>query len=403
MNNIDNRHKKGINNNINKNQEIYKKTNFKLKIKKNDEAIKIFNKAKNIGNNINNKNYHNIDNNINNISNCTDNTLITEMDEDKDICIEHGKKIEFYCLQCDKYFCAQCFIFFGNEVNKHNNHLIIKVEKINDLGITETLDEYNKLTLTKNKINDLIGKCNAKIRENEIKKYEMIKFINSITNSFRKKIDNDNNVIKNALNYTRNTKNNMDNKYNEVLSQLSNIVGSGNFDNNQNQEIVNKLANITQIDPNLKKDILEKKENSHKISVENYQTDFIEINIPRQFYDNAEIINYTLKIVPNYRCKLIFKYLQNKINILLLIKISDPINSPNYPVFQSYIIFRNQKYGIEFLNLSEDNSFINNNDLIEENGIEKIYSMEIDFDKFLYLCNEENKIGFKIFITKYFY
>ena len=60
-------------------------TDYKRTERMRDVLTAIFNKAKNIGNNINNKNYHNIDNNINNISNCTDNTLITEMDEDKDI------------------------------------------------------------------------------------------------------------------------------------------------------------------------------------------------------------------------------------------------------------------------------------------------------------------------------
>ena len=406
MKNIDNRHKKEKINNINnnKNTEVYKKINVKFlqdnKIKKNNEAIKIINKDNNIINNINNVNIDNntIDNNIN----TTDNTLITEMDDDKDICIEHGKKIDYYCLQCNKYFCAQCFIFFGKEVNKHNNHLIIKVEKINDLCVNEALDEYNKLPLTKNKLEDLIGKCNAKIRENEIKKYEMIKSINAIRNSFINKIDNDNNIIKNALNYIKKSKNNLNTNYKEIPGQLSYRIDQGNFDTNQKQEIINKLVNINQIDPNVKKDILEQNDNNKKIFVENYQTDFIEINIPRQFHDNDEIINYTLKIIPNYPCKLIFKYFQNKINIFLIFKISDPINSPNYPVFSSYIIFRNNNYGLEFLNLSENNSSINNNNSIEQNSIEKIYSVELDFDKFLYLCNEL-KIKFKIFITKVFY
>ena len=231
----------------------------------------------------------------------------------------------------------------------------------------------------------------------------MIKSIDSIMNLFINKIDNDNKVIKNGLTYTRNKKENLDNKYNEAFGKLSELVRNENFEINQNKEIINELANISQIDPNIKKNILEKNENNQKIFVENYQTDFIEINIPRQFYDNSEIINYTLKIIPNYPCKLIFKYFQKKINILHILQISDPINSPNYPVFHSYIIFRSKNYGLEFVNLSEDNSLINNNNLIEQNGIEKIYSIEIDFDKFLYLCNEQFKIEFKIFITKILY
>ena len=60
------------------------------------------------------------------------------------MCANHNSKIEFYCIQCNKYFCSKCLVFFGEESKKHSQHYIIKVDKIDDLGVTEAIKEYNK-------------------------------------------------------------------------------------------------------------------------------------------------------------------------------------------------------------------------------------------------------------------
>ena len=111
-------------------------------MKLNDQQISEFlnnnnlNLINNYVNNINNNNNNTNDNfnNINNINN--DNTNYNnyadtiQEEDDLDICMEHGNNIEYYCVQCNKYFCGRCLIFFGTEVNKHNNHFIIKVNSI---------------------------------------------------------------------------------------------------------------------------------------------------------------------------------------------------------------------------------------------------------------------------------
>ncbi len=45
-------------------------------------------------------------------------------DQNIDICSIHNYKIEYYYIQCDKYFCSNCLVFFGEEIKKHENHLI---------------------------------------------------------------------------------------------------------------------------------------------------------------------------------------------------------------------------------------------------------------------------------------
>ena len=86
---------------------------------------------------------NNINNSINNLIEVEENSEIFGKEED--ICPEHGNNIEFFCIQCNKHHCGECLLFFGSEANKHNNHFIIKVNKINDPKIKEAENEYKKL------------------------------------------------------------------------------------------------------------------------------------------------------------------------------------------------------------------------------------------------------------------
>ena len=46
------------------------------------------------------------------------------------------------------------------------------------------------------------------------------------------------------------------------------------------------------------------------------------------------------------------KHVQKKVIILFDIKINEPYNSPNYPIFQTSIVFKNNKFGLEFITLT---------------------------------------------------
>ena len=144
INNIDNQHKKNMINNKQQSKD----------------------KNKNV------KPLNNINNNMNNITEVSEGTEFTPRNDS--ICQQHGNKIDYYCVQCNKYFCSQCLIFFGTEKDKHKDHLIVKTSKLNDLGVNRAINEYKKLSETKNSINDLVGLCNLNKKENQIKKYVLI-------------------------------------------------------------------------------------------------------------------------------------------------------------------------------------------------------------------------------------
>ena len=385
INNIDNhpKNKEIFNNDISSNK-LNQKTFQENRKETNNEGKKINNYVNNIDNEII----------MNNINETNEESEIEESERDKNMCANHNSKIEFYCIQCNKYFCSKCLVFFGEESKKHSQHYIIKVDKIDDLGVTEAIKEYNKLPETKNKIENLIGLCNLKIKENEIKKYETIKTINIIKDLYIKDIDEESLAIKDILKQLIVSKNEILNQYSSFLNKYLDIMKNNNIIEAQRMNL--EFKQLNDINQKIEKDIKEKSKIIPKIYIENYQTDFIDFNIlvsGQQFSENQELLNEDVNLNINYPCKLKIRYLRNKIIISCHLTVNEPINSPEFPILYIYIIFRSQKYGLEFINLSNKNK----SQIISQN-IEQINSIE--FDKFLFLCNGENKISLKFFVTK---
>ena len=324
--------------------------------------------------------------------------------EDKNICKIHGNKIDYYCVQCDKYFCSNCLVFFGQEVKKHTNHLILQVSQMNDLGIMEAVNEYKKLPETKNTIDHLIGLCNLKLKENHIKRCEFEDNMNTVKNLFIKKLDESTKDLQIILNNLKNQKDRIDGSIGSIPNGFNNIVNSN--DHAQGNVMTQELKKLNKIDKYLESDIKEKSKMKPKLFIENYESNFLEIKIPYggQYNEGAEIYNQKLNIIPNNQCKLNLTYLQNQVYISLSIDINLPLNSPEYPKFYSYIIIRNQKYGLEFINLSNQTF---PQDIIRGNSGktlgQQINNITFDFQQFIYLSGEEKIIKIKIFITKVYF
>ena len=143
-----------------------------------------------------------------------------------------------------------------------------------------------------------------------------------------------------------------------------------------------------------------------KLFVENYETEFIDIKIPYggQYNEGAEIYNKNINVIPQNKCQLVLKYLQHHVYISLSIDINLPLNSPEYPKFYSYIIIRNQKYGLEFSNSSNQ---VFPQDMLRGNQgkslAQQINNIDFDFGQFMYLSGEEKIVRMKIFITKVYF
>ena len=356
---------------------------------KNKGPIKINNIYKreprnnNIINNIRNINNFNNINNEDNESNISFKTEINNKNEisevDIDICMEHGKNIDFYCIQCDKYYCGDCLTFFGKEKNNHNNHFIIRTSQLNDFRIKEVLNEYKKLSETNIKVDNLIGLYNSKIKDYEIKKYEIIKTFNEIKNFYMKLIDEESEDIQQMLQHAHQLKNNFDTNKNNAMNKFANNISKPGSFYKGTKEIITDFQKLN-VDPQLEKTIINKtslnQKNNPKLDLENYQSEFIEYKVPippnQNFSYNQELVNCK---IPGTNINLKINYSQNKAVISYTTIMKDVM-------FYAYIIFKVNKYGLEFIHLND-----------------KDYVL-IDIKKFLYLCDEDNKITFKFCFTK---
>ena len=328
-------------------------------------------------------------------------------ENNKDICFKHNSKIDFYCVQCNKYYCSNCLVFFGEEVKRHKNHLIIQTSKMYDLGIKEAIDEYKKLPKTKNILDNFIGLIRLKIKENEIKKIEAEKYINLIRDLYIKKINETSIELKNLLSNLDTQRNSIENSINSIPNGFNNIINSNDYV--QGNIVSQELQKINKIDETIEDDIKEKSKINPKLFFENYETDLLEIDIPfsGQYNEGLELVNKELDVIRGHSSRILMKYLQNKIYISLCINIDLPLNSPNYPKFYSYITLKNKNYGLEFMeptsqSLSQDygqQGLQNDNKRLRQ----QINSFEFGADQFLNLADNEKKIRMKIYIIKAFY
>ena len=354
-------------------------------------------------NNIDNKEHKSKKNQINNdldlITEVNENSLILDNNENNDVCPLHKYKFEYYCIQCTNYYCSQCFIFFNKEANKHENHIVVPISKMDNLRINEAINEYEKLTVTKNKINDLIGLCNLKEREKQIKKFEIINYFDALKKLFIQKMDEESSEFKALLDDSIQQKINIETKINVIPSQIFKFSELNNNDDNHNKielkkKLFDDLKEVNDIEPALEQKIIQKSKESPKLFVENYDTDFMEFSIPQELHEGDEFINCPITIIHDFPCKLVFKYLNHEIYISFIVNVSAQIN--NYPNFDVCIIIKNKNFGLEFINF-------NIKKFPQNESKEIIICDNLDLEKFLYLCSDDKKLILKAYIVKTFY
>jgi hypothetical protein len=269
---------------------------------------------------------------------------------------------------------------------------------MDNLGINVAISEYKKLDVTKNKINNLIGLCNLKEKEKQIKKYEITNYFDALKKLFIQKMDDESFKFKALLNDAIKQKIYIENKINVIPSQIFEFSEQNNNNNHNKVELKKKLFDnlkeVNNIEPNLEKKILEKSNESSKLFVENYDTDFMEFSCPQEFHEGDELINCPITIIHDFPCKLIFKYLNHEIFISFVVNVSAHIY--NYPNFDVCIIIKNKNFGLEFINF-------NIKKFPQNESKEIIICDNLDLEKFLYLCSDDKKLILKAYIVKTFY
>ena len=326
-----------------------------------------------------------------------------ENEEKQKICSIHGNKMEYYCVQCNNFFCSNCLLFFSEEVKKHEGHLILQESQINDLGIKDAIHEFNKLPDTKIVLDKIIKLCKDKIRENEIKRCQISNFIDLIKSLYIKKINEVTNELEKILINISAQRDSVEASIASIPNGFKNIVDNNDYA--QGNIVFQELQKYNLIEENLEENIKSKSEINPTLFIENYETDFIEFVIPYgfQYQENMEILNKKLDIIPGFPSRLIIESFGSQVHTSFTIDIDLPLNTPNYPKFYSYFIVKNEKYGQDFANLVNQ-SFIQ--DYIQKKNKKKQKSqqknsIEFDANNISFLYGKKSKI--KLFIIKTYY
>ena len=107
-------------------------------------------------------------------------------------------------------------------------------------------------------------------------------------------------------------------------------------------------------------------------------------------------------LISHHSANFSINYTNGIFMINFIVNVNDDINSPKYPIYNTYIIFRGMGYSLEFVTLK--NEFFEKKRKKENlNGLnrrEQINMVYIEKEKFLYLCDNQYQIQFKICVVK---
>ena len=203
---------------------------------------------------------------------------------DKDFveyCPEHENELlYYYCLDCGKAYCKTCFVFFGEEKDKHNEHSIIEYEKYKNMSFPLLKKNVDKLESNIQHVEENIKRCISYKDTYEYQRRIGNEFINNLQDAFNNQIDViissiDDHIkkLKEYINEYTKYKKDIDEFYNVVKNKKSN-----NHPDKSCESLIIKLTKINQHKFFSSKDIEKLSDLSKNFYVNTYQSKIGEFN-----------------------------------------------------------------------------------------------------------------------------
>ena len=307
--------------------------------------------------------------------------------EEENICKKHNNKYEYFCYQCNEKYCDKCLVICNNSSKIHEDHLIIPLDQLekNKNIINETMEEFQKLKETNLEIDHLIKLYELKIRELEIEKNNFINEIDLIKEEKNKDINNNIHSLSDNYNIIKSKNDEIANSIDTTPMALQNIIAFK--DHGQGRQIYEHLLSLNKYVKN--NNFI--KLNEEKLSIETFVSDVIDIIIPKDKNPNLEFNKQINNLIPNYDMKLTFENKDQNIHLEINLKKKIDINFGKEKIL-CFIIFKNKKYGCEFIKMKQDQ-------IKKENEI-SLYS-SISTSVFFSFKDDNNKISYKLYFMVY--
>ena len=328
-----------------------------------------------------------------------DNYMMSDIimnDENNNIsfCDEHTDKIsEYYCLQCRKYLCSKCLLFFNQKsVEKHKDHLILSINQLKHYNLIDAIDEYNKLCKSKDDLESTKKETSYQIKKLEIRQNRINDILESIKKEMNKKFNEEKEKLRNIIDKTKEKEESIENSVESVPNSFNNII-------QRNDLVQGKLIfeDLKKINKNLisKEEIDNKKEIKTNLFIESYNNKNIQVIFPNngQYVEEFNVINKDLDFISGHTCKLQINLLGGNVNITLLINVKKKFYEENEPKFYGHFEITNSSKKLVF-------SIFQNQIYSDEY---QILTLEFNYREIKDMVCFDNKLDISLFIVKSYY
>ena len=289
-----------------------------------------------------------------------DKTYINNIDKELEYCPEHENELlYYYCLDCGKAYCKTCFVFFGEEKDKHTEHSIIEYEKYKNMSFPLLKKNLDKLESNIQHVEENIKRCISYKESYEHQRKVGNEFINNLQDAFNNQMDV---IISSIDNHIKKLKEyiNEYNKYKKDIDEFYYMIKHKNSNSNPNsnlhqdkscESLIIKLTNINQHKFFSSKDIEKLSDLSKNFYVNTYQSKIGEFNHENIFLSRG------LKM-GNSPCELV---IDNKQRNEVLISLNIPKNKfHGVHNFKALILIRKKGECMQSYDLDEYNEDYNN-------------------------------------------
>ena len=259
-------------------------------------------------------------------------------------CPEHkNEMLYYYCLDCGKAYCKTCFVFFGEEKDKHIGHSIIEYEKYKNMSFPLLKKNTDKLENNIEHIKENIKRCLAYKQVYEHERRLGNKLIENLKYHFNKQIDGIINTIDEQIQKLKQYINEYD-KYRKEVEQFYGLVKKSNNPDKSCESLIIKLTKINQQKFFSSKEIDKFIDLSKNIHLSTYQSKVGEFNHENMFLSKG------LKLGSSPYEIVIDNKQRNEVQISLLMpKEKTPFNHN----FQAFCFIKKKGQAIQSYDLDE--------------------------------------------------
>jgi prefoldin subunit 5 len=282
-----------------------------------------------------------VDKYFNKSSNISNDIIDKEMLE---YCPEHkNEMLYYYCLDCGKAYCKTCFVFFGEEKDKHIKHSIIEYEKYKNMSFPLLKKNTDKLDKNIQHLEENIKRCLAYKTSYEHERRAGNRFIKNMQIQFNKQIDGIINIIDSKIKKLKEYINEYK-KYKKEVEDFYGLLKQKSNNDKSCESLIIKLTKINQHKFFSSKELDILIDLSKNIYVNTYQTKIGEYNHENIFLGKG------LKLGSSPYEIVIDNKKRNEVHITLLMpKDKTPVNHN----FQSFIFIKKKGEGIKSYDLDE--------------------------------------------------